>query len=133
MTIQLLRPIIANGEIISAGAIIRIDSPEVSEIIIREGIGRIVAAAKEVWPEPMTSLVYWFANTKDLPAQPFELSSYETIFHPVRYYEALRRDIEAGPKGPRSRYGVLQGDLQRLKFYCDQICRQTKSDESEVR
>jgi len=26
----------------------------------------------------------------------------------------LKRDIEVGPRGPRSRYGALQGDLQRL-------------------
>jgi len=70
------------------------------------------------WDEPMAELIRWFLNY-DLPEQPFSISPYEQVLHPARYYEALKRDIEAGPKCPRARYGALQSDLQRLKVYCE--------------
>jgi len=70
------------------------------------------------WDESMAGLIQWFSNAT-LPEQPFSVSPYEHILCPEKYYEAMRRDIAAGPRGARSRYGVLQSDLQRLKDYCE--------------
>ncbi len=72
--------------------------------------------------EPMAGLVKWFLNAQ-LPEEPFTLSPYERILQPSQYYIALRRDIESGLKGPRSIYGALEDDLQRLKAYCEAICK----------
>jgi len=117
MTLKLLQPIDADGEIIPAGKVVKIYDPETAQQMIRQGIGRPANPA-DVWPEPMVCLVQWFLNAT-LPEEPFSPSGYEHILHPATYYESLRRDIEAGPKGPRSRYGALQDDLQRLKAYCE--------------
>ena len=117
MNIKLLKPVTADGKIIPAGAIIRVDSPEVRERIIREGIGKPVDPA-DVWNEPMASRIHWFLNA-DLPEGPFSPCEYEHIFCPVTYYGCLRRDIDEGPTGPRARYGALQDDLQRLHDYCE--------------
>lgn len=73
----------------------------------------------DVWDEPMAGLIRWFLNA-DLPEQPFSPSGYEHILHPATYYKALSRDIQQGPRTPRARYGALQGDLQRLKAYCEE-------------
>jgi len=70
------------------------------------------------WNESMVALIRWFLNAT-LPGQPFSPSGYEHVLHPEKYYGALKRDIEAGPRGPRSRCGVLQSDLQSLKAYCE--------------
>jgi len=72
------------------------------------------------WPESMAKLLEWFINARDLPEQPFSLCSYERIPNPEKYYEGHKRDIDAGPKGPRSRYGAIQSDLRRLKESCEQ-------------
>lgn len=44
MRIKLLKPIKSNGEIIQAGVVVKIDSPETAEAIIRQGIGQPVDA-----------------------------------------------------------------------------------------
>jgi len=68
--------------------------------------------------ESMSDLVKWFENAK-LPNQPFQLSSYENITDPSAYYDTLRRDIAAGPSGPRAKFDVVKSDLQRLKTFCE--------------
>ena len=118
MTLRLLKPIDAEGDIIPAGKIVKIHDPETAHEMIRQGVGCPVNPA-DVWPKPMRSLIHWFLNA-DLPKEPFSPSAYEHILHPATYYESLKRDIEAGPRGPRARYGALQGDLQRLKAYCEE-------------
>jgi len=45
MTIELLKPIKSNGEIIPEGTLVRIDSHEVTERMIKEGVGRVVNLA----------------------------------------------------------------------------------------
>ncbi len=70
------------------------------------------------WNETMKELIGWF-EAASLPEEPFSINSYEHILQPATYYIALRRDIEAGPSGPRARFGALQGDLQRLRDYCE--------------
>jgi len=73
----------------------------------------------EGWDESTTELIKWFLNANLLPQQSFSPAGFENILNPEKYYEYLKRDIEAGPKGPRSRYGALRGDLERLKTYCE--------------
>lgn len=77
-----------------------------------------VGTADREWNVEMLELIEWFKSA-DLPMQPFALSDFENILAPVKYYEVLRREIAAGTKGARSRWGVLQSDLQRLKAYCE--------------
>ncbi len=48
------------------------------------------------------------------PTEPFELSKGVVVLKPALWWTATRRDIAAGPNGPRARYGSLQQDLQRL-------------------
>ena len=47
-------------------------------------------------------------------AEPFELCQGVTILDPARWWRSIEGDIEAGPNGPRARYGAVQGDLRRL-------------------
>lgn len=117
MTIQLLKPIQANGGILPEGTLIRIDSPDVIKRLICEGVGRLMDLA-ELWAEPMEDLVKWFPNAH-FAQESFYLSESEHILNPEKYYTALKRGIEAGPNGPRARTGALQDDLQRLKTYCE--------------
>lgn len=70
------------------------------------------------WNVEMLELIRWFESA-DLPMQPFAVNDFENILDPAKYYEVLKREIAAGPRGPRLKYGVLQSDLQRLKAYCE--------------
>ncbi len=65
------------------------------------------------WDSETAALVEWFERTP-APAQPFQLSPGVFVARPNHFWEALRRDIAAGPNGPRARYGALQEDLRRL-------------------
>ncbi len=68
---------------------------------------------EETWDGEMAALIEWFLTTSP-PRSPFTLSKAVVVAHPARWWEALRRDIAAGPHGPRARYGALQQDLRRL-------------------
>jgi len=46
---------------------------------------------------------------------PFELHPGESVVDMEKFLEALRRDIDAGPQGPRARTGALQADVRELK------------------
>ena len=65
------------------------------------------------WDAETTALIEWFNGTEP-PSGPFELCRGVTVANPKRFWEALRRDLGAGPNGPRARYGALQQDLWRL-------------------
>ncbi len=67
----------------------------------------------EEWDTETAALVEWFERTP-APAQPFQLSPGVFVARPAHFWEALRRDIAAGPNGPRTVYGSLQKDLRRL-------------------
>ncbi len=65
------------------------------------------------WDSETVALVEWFERTP-APAQPFRLAPGVFVARPAHFWEALRRDIAAGPNGPRTVYGSLQKDLRRL-------------------
>ncbi len=68
---------------------------------------------EEKWDAETAALIEWFLTTSP-PRAPFTLTKAVVVAHPARWWEALRRDIAAGPHGPRARYGALQQDLRRL-------------------
>lgn len=69
-----------------------------------------------IWPPAVQSLVDWFM-TLTPPTERFYLEPHLHIVDPVKFFQSLRREIETGPRGPRSRRGALQWDLQNLKTY----------------
>ena len=46
--------------------------------------------------------------------EPFPLYPHLTIIAPGRWWQAIKRDIAAGPGVARAMYGALQNDLKRL-------------------
>ncbi len=66
------------------------------------------------WDAEMLTLIRWFLGTHP-PSEPFELSKGVVVLKPALWWTATRRDIAAGPSGPRACYGALQQDLRRLK------------------
>ena len=46
---------------------------------------------------------------------PFHLNPHTHVLNSELFYAALRREIEAGPRGARARYGALQDDLRSLQ------------------
>ncbi len=73
----------------------------------------VIEALSAEWDAEMLTLIRWFLGTRP-PAGPFELCRGVTVLKPALWWTATRRDIAAGPNGPRARYGALQQDLQRL-------------------
>ncbi len=68
---------------------------------------------EETWDTETLTLIKWFLGTHPL-AEPFGLCRGVTVLKPALWWTAMRRDIAAGPGGPRARYGALQQDLRRL-------------------
>ncbi len=73
----------------------------------------VIEALSAEWDGEMLTLIRWFLRTHP-PVAPFELCRGVTILRPALWWTATRRDITAGPSGPRARYGALQQDLRRL-------------------
>ena len=71
---------------------------------------------KAVWPPDAQSLMDWFM-TQEVPVEPFYLEPHLRVADPGKFFDSLRREIEAGPRGPRARMGTLQWDLRKLKAY----------------
>lgn len=70
----------------------------------------------DAWPPKAQLLVDWFL-TLDPPSAPFYLEPHIHVLDPAKFFEKLRHEIEVGPRGPRTRTGALQSDLQKLKTY----------------
>ena len=66
------------------------------------------------WPADVKNLIDQFLISPT-PESPFQLNRHTTVIDAGKFYSALRRDIEAGPKGPRARTGAIQCDLRDLQ------------------
>ncbi len=73
----------------------------------------VIEALAAEWDAEMLTLIRWFLGTHP-PTEPFELCRGVTVIRPALWWTSTRRDIAAGPNGPRARYGALQQDLRRL-------------------
>ena len=62
------------------------------------------------WPAETKTLLEWF-RTAAIPDAPFQLNGHTKVVNSGLFYAALWREIEAGPRGARARYGALQADL----------------------
>jgi hypothetical protein len=66
------------------------------------------------WSLEFQALIDWFMEL-DTPTEPFYLEDHRHIINPSKFFAALRKDIEAGPDGPRGIYGALIHDLIAMK------------------
>ena len=66
------------------------------------------------WRPEDKTLIDWFL-TMNPPVEPFHLEPHRRIVNPSKFFAALRKDIEAGPDGPRGKYGALIQDLIAMK------------------
>ena len=66
------------------------------------------------WSLEFQSLIDWFLAL-DTPKESFHLEPHRRIVNPSKFFTALQRDIEAGPEGPRGKYGAFIHDLTNLK------------------
>ncbi len=73
----------------------------------------VIEALSAEWDTETLTLIRWFLGTHP-STEPFELCRGVTVLKPALWWTATRRDIAAGPRGPRAKYGSLQQDLRRL-------------------
>ncbi len=73
----------------------------------------VIEALSAEWDDEMLTFIRWFLGTHP-PTEPFELSKGITVIRPALWWTATRRDIAAGPSGPRARTGALREDLLKL-------------------
>jgi hypothetical protein len=66
------------------------------------------------WPAEVKALIDRFIISPP-PEAPFRLNGHTRVIDADLFYTTLRQDIEAGPNGPRARYGAVQCDLRDLK------------------
>jgi hypothetical protein len=71
------------------------------------------SANRSDWDVETFRLIEWFKTTAP-PSEPFELCRGVTVLDPTRWWRSIAGDVEAGPNGPRARYGAVQGDLGKL-------------------
>lgn len=66
------------------------------------------------WSAEVQALIDKFLSSPS-PEAPFLLNGHTRVVDADLFYITLRRDIEAGPNGPRARYGAVQCDLRDLQ------------------
>jgi len=71
---------------------------------------------KPQWPSKIEELIAGFKRL-DRPVAPFYLELHRWIIDPEKFFQALDRDIDQGPMGPRARMGTLQSDIRKMKIY----------------
>jgi len=77
----------------------------------------------------LSRLIEWFQCYRDrLPQEPFLLRPGCHVARPHRFYQALDRDIAAGPAGARARYG-LSNDLTDLRNLLEGLPEQMTSSQ----
>jgi hypothetical protein len=72
------------------------------------------AHAKDSWPVEVQAFLNRF-STLEPPQEPFYLEPHQRVIDPEKFFSSLRLEIEAGPEGPRGKYGALIDDLMALK------------------
>lgn len=65
------------------------------------------------WKAETAIIIEWFMNAVP-PSEPFDLYPHVKVIHPRRFWDAIRRDIAAGPGVVRAETGALQKDIRRL-------------------
>lgn len=94
--------------------------PEVATLLLAElkrcktEALRLLQGKAEAWPAETRTLIERFLISP-IPEAPFQLNACARVINAELFYAALRRDIAAGPTGPRARTGALQGDLKELQ------------------
>jgi hypothetical protein len=76
----------------------------------RQPPGRVLVQCER--SDEVKSAIDWILQS-ELP-ESFQLSQGVFVLDGAKFREALLRDVEAGPNGPRARWGALQRDLLRL-------------------
>ena len=91
-----------------------------AEVVNMLRMGKVVSPDEVTPSQPVSwslefqALIDWFMEL-DTPKEPFHLEPNRRIINPSKFFAALQRDIEAGPQGPRGRYGALIQDLIAMK------------------
>lgn len=80
------------------------------------------------WDGEMQELIAWF-KTASRPNAPFSPAAHIKIVNPEKHYAVLEREIGAGLKSPRSKYGALKSDLSMLKNYFED---KNKNDQASI-
>jgi len=66
------------------------------------------------WDQESQEIIDWFMAVPRMK-NPFNLDAHRHVFMPDKFYESIMRDIQAGPSGPRNKYGAIMDDLKKLK------------------
>ena len=102
--------------------ILKIDQPpedkKIAQMLIDEARKYKTAIIQELkakeWSATNKQLIEWFLSAQ-VPEAPFQLRQAEMVANPIKFWVALRKEIECGADGCRARTGVLQSDLRALK------------------
>lgn len=94
-------------------------APKLAGLAVAEPDNHVTKASIEniLWPPKVQALVDWFLNLESREIKPFHLESHIHVTDPLKFFEALRREIKTGEKGARAKMGTLQSDLLKLKEY----------------
>ena len=103
--VRLRAPRALPGDLVDA---LRSRKAEIIDLLAAECADQVAAR----WGK-LSSIVTWFLATPP-PAAPFILRQGITIRDPVKFWNSLRVDIEAGPGTRRDFYGAVGNDLMRL-------------------
>lgn len=126
MTIELLKPIEANGKVIPEGTIIRISSPEVTEKMVREGIGRPVNLADtmdEILQQTVRDIQAggsWKATPQVREIESASERIYREVIAGSKTIEAFRNIClqwkNAGAQDPETRYENTK-EIRKARSY----------------
>ena len=70
-------------------------------------------------PDTEALIAWFYAIRARLPAEPYQLTAWEKIANPTRFYDALAMDIVACPNGPR--FHVIGKKLRHLREYVERF------------
>lgn len=70
------------------------------------------------WSDDMMDLIRWFENAPRVQ-ESFLLDDHRHVCDPVKFYDSLMKEIQAGPKTARNRNCALMEDIKKLKKMVD--------------